>query len=58
MNKGDLTMLDLSRSELLLYGGIAIMVVAVISAIVCIGIFNYTGRKLKQKIEQEYGKIQ
>ncbi len=45
-------------SELLFYGGIVIMVVAVIAAIGSIIIFKATGKKLQKKFEQEYGKLQ
>lgn len=51
-------MFDLSSSEMLLYGGIAIMVASAVLAILCIVIFKMTGRKLKRKLEQEYGKPQ
>lgn len=46
---------QLSNSEWLLYGGIAIMVVAIILAVLCCLIFMMTGRKLKKKLEQEFG---
>lgn len=51
-------MLGLSSSEMLLYGGIAIMVGSAVLAMLCIAIFKMTGRKLKRKLEQEYGKPQ
>lgn len=35
--------------------GIGLMVTAVILAVVCIIIFSISTRKLKQKLEQEYG---
>lgn len=50
-------MFDLSSSELLLYGGLIIMIAAVISAVLCISVFIFSGRKLKDKLEREYGKI-
>lgn len=49
-------MMHLSESELLLYGGLAMMAAAAVLAVLCIGIFIRTGRKLKKKLEQEYGK--
>ena len=49
-------MFGLSESELFFYGGIALMVAAGILAVLCIVIFTCTGRKLKKKLEQEYGK--
>ena len=49
-------MSDLSGSELLLYGGLAVMAVSVVAAVVCLLVFTSTGRKLKKKMEREYGK--
>lgn len=49
-------MLGLSGSELLFYGGLATMGAAVAAALLCIVIFRVSGRKLKKKLEQEYGK--
>lgn len=49
-------MLGLSGSELLFYGGITVMAADVAAGILCAVIFHITGRKLKQKLEQEYGK--
>lgn len=49
-------MMGLSGSESLFYGGIAVMAAAVAAGILCAVIFHMTGRKLKQKLEQEYGK--
>lgn len=48
-------MLGLSGSELLFYGGIVLMIVSIIAAIICTVIFRYTGQKLKKKLELEYG---
>ena len=50
-------MVGLSGSEILLYGGIAVMAVAVAVAVVCVVIFRCTGRKLKSTLEQKYGKL-
>lgn len=47
--------IGLSGSELLFYGGLAIMVSVVILTGVCIAIFTYTGRRLKEKLVKEYG---
>lgn len=49
-------MKDLLLSEKILYGGIAVMVLAVVLAVVFIIIFSITGRKIQNKLEQEYGK--
>lgn len=51
-------MFGLSESELFFYGGIAIMAAAGILAALCIVVFLCTGRRLKKKLEQEYGKPQ
>ncbi|MBQ7774505.1 MAG: hypothetical protein IJ379_01160 [Lachnospiraceae bacterium] len=48
----------MSGSELLFYGGIGIMIAAVLLAVICIVIFSLTGRKLKKKLEKEFGKPQ
>lgn len=49
-------MSGLSGSELLFYGGLAAMGAAAAGALLCIVIFRVSGRKLKKKLEQEYGK--
>ncbi len=46
----------LSGSELLLYGGIVCMGAAAVTGVVAVVIFTVTGRKLRRKLEQEYGK--
>ena len=50
-------MAGLSGSEMLLYGGIAVMAVAAVAAIACVAVFCSTGRKLKRTLEQKYGKL-
>lgn len=47
----------ISESELLLYGGIAIMSVSIILAIISIVTFVLTGWKIKSRLEKDYGKI-
>ncbi len=47
----------MTESELLLYGGIGVMVLTTVSAIACMVVFLHTGRRLKKKLEQEYGKL-
>lgn len=49
-------MLHLTQSEIFLYCGIAMLAFAVVSAITCIIIFTVTGKQIRQKLEQEYGK--
>lgn len=49
-------MFGLSSSEILFFIGIAVMVIAVMGAILCVIIFSLTGRSLKERLEQEYGK--
>lgn len=43
-------------SEALFWGGIALMGAAFFLMIVCIIVFLITGRKLKARLEEEYGK--
>lgn len=47
---------ELSRSELLFYGGIALMVAAAALAILALIVFRISGCRLRKKLEQEYGK--
>ncbi len=49
-------MLRLSGSEMLLYGGVAIMLAAVVSAAITTAIFKLAGKRLREKLEKEYGK--
>lgn len=49
-------MLVLTDSELLLYGGISLMVAAVLSGIVAAVIFSIAGKRLKTRLEREFGK--
>lgn len=51
-------MYDMSSGEMLIYVGIAIMVVVIVLTIICISIFRITGRKLKRQLEEEYGEPQ
>lgn len=46
----------LSGSELLLYGGIVCMAAAAVLGVVAAVVITVTGRKLRRKLEQEYGK--
>lgn len=50
-------MLGLSVSEWLLYGGIAVMLGVLLLAVLSIVFFRVRGRKLKERLEQEYGKL-
>lgn len=50
-------MLGLSESEMLLYGGIAVMALAGVLAVLCVIVFTLTGRKIRRKLRQEYGEI-
>lgn len=45
----------LNRSELLLYAGIAVMAVAAITAVILILIFSFSGKRLRKRLEEEYG---
>ena len=49
-------MINLSGSERLFYGGIAVMIAGVLLTAVCVVIFTLTGQKLKRTLEEEYGK--
>ncbi len=50
-------MVDLSSSEMLFYGGIAVMVVAVVALLIALPVFKSTGKKINKQLEQEYGKL-
>lgn len=45
-----------TQSELFLYGGIALMGAACALGAVSVLIFRITGKRLKKKLEQDYGK--
>lgn len=47
---------ELSGSEWLFYGGISVMILTVVLAVLRIAIYILSGKKLKKKLEQEYGK--
>lgn len=47
---------SLSGSEMLFGGGIIIMTAAVVCAAAGIIVFRLTGKKIRQKLEQEYGR--
>lgn len=51
-------MWNVSVSELLFYGGLIGMGTTMILALLAAVIFRITGKKLKRKLEEEYGKIQ
>lgn len=51
-------MLGLSECEMLFYGGIIIVATAVLLGGMCTILFILTGRKIKQKLEQDYGKLE
>ena len=48
-------MFDLFASEWLFYGGIIAMSVSVVLFILCIVFFGFKWKKLKKKLEQDYG---
>ncbi|MCI9321102.1 MAG: hypothetical protein HFH05_13675 [Lachnospiraceae bacterium] len=48
--------MNLSVSEKLLYGGMAGMAAVAVLVITGIVIFCVTGRKIRRKLEEEYGK--
>lgn len=45
-----------SGSELWFYGGIVLMAVAVVMALLCIVMFRISGKRLRNKLEKDYGK--
>lgn len=51
-------MFGILKGELLLYGGLGAITLAVLGALLCTIIFFFTGRRLKEKLEKEYGKPQ
>lgn len=51
-------MLHLSGSELLFWGGIVVMAEALGLGAICGAVLFVSGRKLKRKLEKEYGKTQ
>ncbi len=48
-------MSGLSDSEILFYGGIAVMAVSVVLIIVCAVFFSFRWKRLKKRLEHEYG---
>lgn len=50
--------IEMSGSEQLFWGGIVLMSVAVVLTVVWAVAFSVTGRRLKKKLEQEYGKAE
>ena len=52
----NIVIFGLSVSNFLFYGGIVIMAAA--AMVICAVVFIFTGRKLKRKLEKEYGKPQ
>lgn len=48
--------MDLASCEMFFYGGIAIAAAAGILALICAIIFAFTGKRLRKRLEQEYGK--
>ncbi len=47
-----------SGSEWLFWGGIGIMALSALSGVFCLVLFLITGRILKRKLEEDYGKLQ
>jgi len=47
---------EVSGSELLFYGGIACIATAVVLAVAAAVVLHITGKRLKHKLEEEYGK--
>ncbi len=51
-------MLYFLESQWLFWGGIVVMAIAVAAAAACMIIFAFTGRRIKKKLEEEYGRPQ
>ncbi len=45
-----------SETQMLFWGGIGVMAGAAVLAVICLGVFIFTGQKIKKKLEEEYGK--
>ncbi len=43
------------QSQVLFYGGLIVMGASVVLALVSLLIFRITGKRIKKKLEQEYG---
>lgn len=50
--------MEAGSSQLLFWGGAALMAAAAVLAAVWIAVVCITGRKLKKKLEQEYGELE
>lgn len=48
----------LTQTDVWFYGGIALMVLAVLVGLGCIVVFCITGKRIRNKLEKEYGKPQ
>ncbi|MCI9143769.1 MAG: hypothetical protein HFH87_14345 [Lachnospiraceae bacterium] len=46
----------LTPSEIMFYGGIAVMCLTAVAAVCCVILFKITGKKIRKILEQEYGK--
>ncbi len=55
---GGTDMLYFMESQWLLWGGIAVMATAAAAAAACMIVFAITGRRIKKKLEEEYGRPQ
>ena len=51
-------MSGLSASQLLFYGGIGVMALAVLAAVLAGVVFTLSGRRLRRKLEEEYGEME
>lgn len=47
---------EINSSEILFWGGALLMAVSAVSVVIWLVVFGITGRKLKKKLEEEYGK--
>lgn len=49
-------MFKLSGSEVLFYGGLAVMCISVLLAAICTTALKISGKRLRKKLDLEYGK--
>ncbi|NBI71572.1 hypothetical protein D3Z50_10955 [Clostridiaceae bacterium] len=54
---GKREMAFVSESEMLFYGGLAAMAVSAVLAAAGAGVFMWTGRRLRARLEEEYGRL-
>ncbi|MBR1476551.1 MAG: hypothetical protein IJ608_01125 [Lachnospiraceae bacterium] len=46
---------NIGEIEKFIYGGISLMVLAIVLAVLCIIVFSITGKRIKKRLTKEYG---